>query len=86
MKEGARWTALVDLDEYILLKPPGEIWPPPADHDQNLISLWAHTLLANRPQLPGGLEFRSVFLCATCQPSIPPLDTVTKELSAYSEL
>lgn len=72
---GNRWVAMVDWDEYLLLRPPSGIWPPPSRGlDASLIGDWAATIDdAAKDMLPSAFLFQSAFLCVECEPTNPPL-------------
>jgi hypothetical protein len=87
-KSGARWIAIIDWDEYLLLRPPSGKWPPPPSiSGASKVSDWARTfddaaaLKGDQHQssspLPSAFEFQSAFTCSTCQPTIEPPNTET---------
>ncbi|KAK4705636.1 hypothetical protein P7C70_g579, partial [Phenoliferia sp. Uapishka_3] len=72
---GNRWTAMIDWDEYLLLRPPSGVWPPSTrGHEGSQIGDWAATFddEAAKTRLPGAFLFQSAFLCILCQPSTLP--------------
>ncbi|KAI5477834.1 hypothetical protein MNV49_005918 [Pseudohyphozyma bogoriensis] len=82
MAASARWTALVDLDEFLLLRPPSGIWPPP-EVTSNPFTNWALTVDEEaKTLLPSGFIFRSAFTCSGCQPdTMPPKTKASQALS-----
>ncbi|KAL8293012.1 hypothetical protein RQP46_000706 [Phenoliferia psychrophenolica] len=83
---GSRWTAMVDWDEYLLLRPPSGVWPPPSrgHPKQSLLGDWAATFdeEAHTAKLPSAFLFQSSFTCILCQPSHPPTSTPEKLLGS----
>ncbi|KAM0752332.1 hypothetical protein T439DRAFT_324412 [Meredithblackwellia eburnea MCA 4105] len=67
-----RWAAMVDWDEYLLLRPPSGSWPPPSrGYEDSLLGDWARTIddEARTSLLPSAFLFQSAFLCPLCRPT-----------------
>ncbi|KAI5478732.1 hypothetical protein MNV49_004657 [Pseudohyphozyma bogoriensis] len=83
MVRSTRWVAHFDLDEYLLLRPPSGVWPPPQKTDSAFTN-WALTSEgAANGHLPIGYTFHNAFTCISCLPSTRPVETpATQELAA----
>ncbi|KAI5479107.1 hypothetical protein MNV49_004106 [Pseudohyphozyma bogoriensis] len=73
MTRSSRWVAHFDLDEYLLIRPPSGVWPPPPTTPSPFTN-WALTTAADAT-LPTAFTFQSAFTCVSCRPTTEPVKT-----------